>query len=109
MKHDDSTEANTDDSDSDADDDVCGTGISFHRRRKGPNQPGLDRLILSEERFDKLMSYRYYLLINTKATRTHEETTSLHKTLKNIELTMRDHKFSGEGPILAFDFLTRVI
>ena len=41
--------------------------------------------------------------------RTHETTTGIQKTLKNIELTMREQKFSGEDYILVFDFLSRVV
>lgn len=55
------------------------------------------------------MSYGYYSLLNTRETCTHDSTTCLQKTLKNIELTIRDHKFSGENPILVFDFLTRIV
>jgi len=35
--------------------------------------------------------------------------TRLHKTLKNLELTMKEYKFSGEHAILIFDFLSRLV
>lgn len=38
--------------------------------------------------------------------RTQQSTARLHKNLKNIVLTMRGHKFSGEDIVLVFDFLT---
>ena len=108
IKHDDSTDTDSDHSPSDEENQQA-VAISFHQRQKGPKHPGLDSLVPSDERFDRLMSYRYYRLINTEPMRTHQSTTRLHKTLKNIELTMRDHKFSGEDPVLVLDFLTRVV
>lgn len=55
------------------------------------------------------MSYHYYSLMNTSTLRTHQSTNRLDNTLKKIELTMRDHKFSSEDNILVFDFLNRVV
>ena len=43
------------------------------------------------------------------AMRKKDTTTRLHKTLKNVELTMREQKFSGDGSILIFDFHSRVV
>lgn len=60
--------------------------ISFHHRRKGPNHPGIDSLVPSNERFDRLRSYPYYHLIDTRPIRTHQYTTNLHKTLKKSSL-----------------------
>lgn len=47
--------------------------------------------------------------MDTRPIRTHRSKNRLHKTLKNIELTMRDHRFSGEDYVFVFDFLTRVV
>lgn len=55
------------------------------------------------------MSYRYYWLLNTRPMRTQKSTTRLHKTLKNVEFTMRDHKFSAEDPVLVLEFPNRVV
>ena len=55
------------------------------------------------------MSYRYYRLFNMTAARTQDSTTRLHRSLKNLKLTMQDHKFFGEDPILIFDFLGRTV
>ena len=83
--------------------------IHIHQRQKGPKPKGLDSLVPSDERFDRPMSYRYYRLLDTTSLRTYETTSRLHKNLKNIELTMREQKFSGEDAILVFDFLSRVV
>lgn len=36
--------------------------VSFFHRSKGPEHPDLDYLVPSEERYDRLMSYRFYRL-----------------------------------------------
>ena len=88
VKHDDSTDTDsTYSTDEDERDPMF--SLNIHQRQNGPKQQGLERLVRSDERFDRLMSYRYYRLLNTTATRTHETTNPLHKTLKNIELAMR--------------------
>lgn len=33
----------------------------------------------------------------------------LHRTLKNLEWTIKEHKFSGNDPVLIFDFLGRTV
>lgn len=63
----------------------------------------------SDERFDRLLSYRYYKFKNPKPIRTQQSKTRLHKTLKKIKLRMHDHKFIGEEPVSVFDFLPRVV
>ena len=108
VKHDDSTDTDSTYS-TDEYERAPRFSLNIHQRQKGPKQQGLDSLAPSEERFDRLMSYRYYRLLDTTAMRTHETTTSLHKTFKNIELNMREHKFYGEVSILFFDFLSRVV
>ena len=125
VKHEDSTETETSDS-SDSEESTGDNAeqgeqgqqdqqppsfgeIAFGNRRKGPKHPNLDSLVPSEERFDRLLSYRYYRLHKTNANRSSATMTRLHKTLKNLELTMREYKFSGEDPILIFDFLSRLV
>lgn len=108
VKHDDSTETETDES-NDSQPNEGSFALDIHQRRKGPKQPGLNSLVPSDERFDRLMSYRFYRLLNTTATRTQDSTTRLHRTLKNLELTMKENKFTGEDPILIFDFLSRTV
>ena len=83
--------------------------VPFNRRSKGPSHPGLASLKPSNKLYDRLMSYRYYRLIKTKHTRTHESTFRLHKLIRNLELSFKDSKFSGEDPILIFDFLSRFV
>ena len=108
VKHDDSTDTDSTYS-TDEDERAPTFSLNIHQRKKGPKHHGLDSLVPSDERFDRLMSYRYYRLLDTTSLRTHETTSRLHKTLKNIELTMKEHKFSGEDAILVFDFLSRVV
>ena len=83
--------------------------LNIYQRGKGPKILGLDSLVPSDSRFDRLMSVRYYRLADTTETRTQDLTTRLHRVLKNLELTMKEHKFSGEDPILVFDFLGRTV
>ena len=119
VKHEDSTDTDSSDStehsdtapaDNQQEEQTPNYGeIPFHNRRKGPKHPNLNSIVPSEERYDRLLSYRYYRLQKTNANRSNASTTRLHKTLKNLELTMKEHKFSGEDPILVFDFLSRLV
>ena len=114
IKHDDSTDTDSDHSEDDAESTLGEPrndpmALNIHQRQKGPKMLGLDSLVPSDSRFDRLMSYRYYRLTDTTAARTQDSTTRLHRLLKNIELTMREHKFDGEDPILIFDFLSRAV
>ena len=88
VKHDDSMDTNSTYS-TDEDERAPTFSLKFHQRQNGPKQKGLDSLVPSDEQFDRLMYYRYYRLLDTTAMRTYETMTRLHKTLKNIELTMR--------------------
>lgn len=108
IKHDESTDKDSYRSISD-DEGRHSLTISFHQRRKALKYRGLDRLVPSDERLERLMSYRYYWLINTRPIREHQSAKGHQKTMNNIELTMHDHNFSGEYPVLVFDFLTRVV
>lgn len=108
IKHNDSTDTNSYVSRPD-EKDTQALAISFHQRRKGYKHPDHDSLVRSDDRIDRLMSYCYYRVMNTRHIRTHQSTTPLHKSLKKIELTMRDQRFSGEDLVLVFDFLTRVV
>lgn len=88
IKNDDSTDTASDESLFGEEDRQTFT-ISFHQRPKGPKHPGLDSLVPSDERFDRLMSYSYYLLMDTRPMFPQRSTTSRQKTLKNIEITIR--------------------
>lgn len=55
------------------------------------------------------MSYRYYRLCRKTATRTDASTLLLRKTLESLELPFREPTFTGEGLIIIFDFLTRLV
>lgn len=83
--------------------------IPFFQREKGPKYPGLSSLHPSDPLFDRLMSYRYYRLMRTSRTRSSATTGVIRKQIKNLELILKDHKFSGEDPIMVFDFLTRFV
>lgn len=71
--------------------------------------PNLDSLVPFEQRFNKLVSYRYYLFLNTNSQCDNASTNCLHKTLKTLQLTMRDHKFPEEYLRLIFHFLSRLV
>lgn len=49
------------------------------------------------------MNYRYYRIIDKRPIRTHQATNLVHKTPKNIDLIVRDEKFSRANPILLLD------
>lgn len=78
--------------------------VLFSRRRKGVKFPGLDSLVQCEERYDILMSYRYYSLIYTTATWKTASVTHIHRILKNLELKMKDLTISREDQIIILDF-----
>ena len=83
--------------------------VPFHQRSKGPSHRRLASLQPSNKKYQRLMSYRYYRLRKTTHTRDHARTTQLHKLLKNLDLSFRESKFSGQDPILIFNFLTRMV
>lgn len=80
--------------------------VLFLRHFKGAKHHGLDLLVPPEERYERIMSYRFYRLTNISATRTSASTTRLHCTLKHLELKVKDFTFSGEDRILNFYFLS---
>ena len=84
-------------------------GVPFHQRRKGPSNRRLASLQTSNKRYQQLMSYRYYRLQKKAHTGDHARMTQLHSLLKNLDLSFRERKFSGQDPILIFDFLTRMV
>lgn len=51
----------------------------------------------------------HYSVTDAKPIRTHPSTNSLHKTLENIDPTVRDQNFSREDPVWVLHFLTRVL
>ena len=55
------------------------------------------------------MSYRYYRLTRYRGGRDSASTGELRRHIKSLELTMKDYRFSGEDPILIFDFLSRMV
>ena len=55
------------------------------------------------------MSYRYYCLTRYRGGNDSASTGELSRHLKSLELTMKDYRFSGEDPILIFDFLSRIM
>lgn len=74
-----------------------------------PKHPVLYSLLPSKKIFNLIMSNRFYRLRVKNQDLTHTETFLLRKMLQNLELTFKDRKFSGEEPILIFDFLTRLV
>ena len=83
--------------------------IPFHKRLRGPCHEGLEVIKPSDPRYDRLMSYRYYRLIDEDQQLRESSQTPLYKYLKELNLVMETHKFTGKDPILIFDFLTRYV
>ena len=83
--------------------------ILFSQRTKGPSHPGLASLRPSNERYDRLISYRHYRIRRTSHSRNSASTLRLHKLIKNLDLTFKEDKFAGTDLILIFDFLTRFV
>ena len=83
--------------------------VPFHQRLKGPSNLLLASLQPSNQRYQRLMSYRYYRLRKTAHTRDHQRTSQLHKFLKNLDLSFRESKLSGRDPTFIFYFLTRMV
>lgn len=54
------------------------------------------------------MSYYYYCLAETTSKQSSMTTTRFHSALKNLELTMKYFKISGEYPIFIFNFLSHL-
>lgn len=91
------------------DDDEIQVVVTFFEREKGPKHDGLSSLKPSNPLYDRLMSYRYYRLMRTSDRRSSRSTGMLSALLKRMGLTMKEHSFSGDDPIMVFDFLTRFV
>lgn len=55
------------------------------------------------------MPYRHYRLRLTSHGGSHTDTFRPRKPLQNLEAMFKDRTFSGEDPILIFDFWTRLV
>ena len=90
------------DSDDDAD-----ANIPFFKPEKGPKHPGLTTIRPSDVLFDRLMNYRYYRLMKRSHRRDANVMLDANKRMNSLSMTLGEHKFSGQDPVLVFDFLTR--
>ena len=79
-------------------------GIS---RSKGPRHedPDFKEIRPSDPLYKKLLSYRYYRLNRLSSRRTGRETGKTRDHIRRMEITLRDHSFSGEDPIKVLEFL----
>lgn len=83
--------------------------LFFSSKNNCPKRPGIYIIIPSEERFDRLISYRYQPLPLNSHGCSRADTLRLLKSLQNIERLFRDRKFLREDSILIFDFLTTLV
>ena len=92
---------------------VADTGIDamipFFKRPKGEKHPGLTVIRPSEPAFDRLLNYRFYRLFKTGSVRDANDTLDARYRAKALEVTMKEHRFSGQDPILVLSFLTRYV
>lgn len=58
--------------------------VSFFRRTKCAKTTGKDYLVVSEKRYDRLVSYLYYRWDDTTANNTSTTTTRLHRSHKTL-------------------------
>lgn len=54
------------------------------------------------------MSYRYYRLSLTSGSSESAATGELRRHINGLELTKKEHIFSGDNPILILDFLSHM-
>lgn len=90
-------------------DEPARAGVSFFEREKGPKHPGLKSLKPTNPAFDRLLSYRFYRLSRHTSQQTGRQTGEVRRFIKSLELSMKQHAFSGEDPILVLEFLTRFV
>ena len=86
-----------------------GQAIPFFARKKGPLHEGITIIKPSDPVFDRLMNYRYYRLADTRQVRSAEDTKRLRDQAKTFQSTFDTTKFSGEDPIMVFDFLMKFV
>lgn len=67
-------------------------------RSKGKSHERLKNLTFSNPRYNSLISYRTYLLKKSTHKRTGKETSTDRDQIKRLEISMKDHLFSGEYP-----------
>lgn len=63
----------------------------------------------SNKVFDKLMSYRSYQFMITTGTESSRDTEDVRVHINNLNLTLKNHVFYGNHPIIFFAFLNRFV
>lgn len=63
----------------------------------------------SDQTFDRLMNYPYCQYMNKSHFRLSDGSNSLHEQEKMFLATLEYTRFSGDDPIMVFDFLTRFV
>ena len=95
------------DYDSSDDDQDINSRIPFFKREKGPRYKHLVTIKPSDPLFDRLMSYRYYRLMQRSHRRDADMMLDTQKRMNALSVSLSDVKFDGKDPALVFDFLTR--
>ena len=89
-------------------DDEDMANIAFFSRPKGPRYLDLMAIRPADPLFDRLMNYRYYRLLRCDHHRDTQTMLDANTRIKSLMISLGDFKFSGQDPILIFDFLTRI-
>lgn len=79
------------------------------RRHPGPKYPGLTDVRPTNPLYRQVMSYRTYRLDDTTQWRYSRAMGKFRYFRKRMELTLKDHCFSGEDPILVLDLFLRYV
>ena len=108
MRKEEDVDSDSDTSDDDSEDELV-YGLSFWERRRGPKHNGISVIQPSNTAFGRLLDYCFYRLARHKASRSSRETGKVRALLKQMELTMKSRKFSGNDPILIFEFLHKFV
>lgn len=80
--------------------------MNLHR---GSKYPGLKSLHPTNPLYKMVLSYHPYRLDDTIQRLSSRATGKVRGFLKRMYLTLKDHRFSGEDPILVLEFLARYV
>ena len=77
-------------------------------RKRGPRHGDLKPLRATNPLYAELLNYRHYRL-EKRSRRSSRHTAKARHQVKNMEITLIPHRFTGGDPILILDFLRRFL
>ena len=81
--------------------------LKTHFRKKGEAHRGLRVIRAINPLYERQLDYRYYRLKRQTSKRTGRKTGKVRDQIKRMAYSLEEYRFTGEDPIMVFDFLAR--